>query len=312
MSEQPRRPAVAVAVLTHNRPDDLAALLTALGKQTHPVDTVVVVDNGTDRLDMAAFEADLRIQHITSEANLGGAGGFSLAILSALATNADWVWVMDDDARPEQADCLEVLLAETAARRLDAVSPIIVAPEDDTRLSFPFRVDGRLCYDRAAVERTPYWPDQALLFNGLLIRRETIFEVGLPDLKLFIRGDEVDYLLRMREASIAFGTVSTTAFTHPTGWAEVNPIVQDRYHILIPETDFKRYYFFRNRGYLIRSHVRPVSLVVDVFGYATHYLVKQRDLQGFRRWWTAFRAGLRRDFRSTDRGAVRKNGQPDG
>jgi rhamnopyranosyl-N-acetylglucosaminyl-diphospho-decaprenol beta-1,3/1,4-galactofuranosyltransferase len=290
------RASVAVAILTHNRPDDVAVLLKSLSGQTAPVDTVVLVDNGTEHCDLAPFDGALDIRYIQSESNLGGAGGFSLAILTALSTTADWVWIMDDDACPEDAECLAVLLAEAEQRHLSAVSPIIVAPEDATRLSFPFRIDGRLTYDRATVEQTDFWPGHALLFNGLLIRREALFEVGLPDLKLFIRGDEVDYLLRLRRSGLPFGTITAAAFTHPTGWAEATPIVQDRFHILVPETEFKRYYFFRNRGYLVRRHKRPVSLLVDLVGYAVHYLVRERDPAGFRRWLSAFRAGLREDF----------------
>lgn len=287
---------VAVAVLTHNRPRELAELLTALQEQTRPVGTVVVVDNGTEAPELDRFTGRLDIRYVKSEANLGGAGGFSLAILTALSTGADWVWIMDDDARPESPTTLEVMLDEAAARELSAISPIIVSPEDEAKLSFPFRVDGKLTYDRATVSHQPFWPGHALLFNGLLIRSEAVFEIGLPDLKLFIRGDEVDYLLRLRRAGLRFGTLSAAAFVHPTGWAEVAPIINNRYHILIPETEFKRYYFFRNRGYLIRQHKRPVSLLVDLIGYTTHFLVKQRDVRGFRAWFRAFWSGVRMDF----------------
>jgi rhamnopyranosyl-N-acetylglucosaminyl-diphospho-decaprenol beta-1,3/1,4-galactofuranosyltransferase len=192
------------------------------------------------------------------------------------------------------------MLNAATTRGLGAVSPIIVAPDDAAKLSFPFRVEGRLTYDRAMVERTPFWPRHALLFNGMLINRDAVFEVGLPDLKLFIRGDEVDYLLRLRNSGIPFGTVSAAAFVHPTGWAEVSSIVKDRFHVLVPETEFKRYYFFRNRGYLVRRHKRPVSLVADLVGYTSHYLAKQRDVAGFRAWLGAFWAGLRSDFSGPD------------
>jgi rhamnopyranosyl-N-acetylglucosaminyl-diphospho-decaprenol beta-1,3/1,4-galactofuranosyltransferase len=292
--------AVAVAILTHNRPDDLARLLDSLRRQTSPVGTVVIVDNGTEPCELAPFTDDLNLHYLKSEANLGGAGGFSLAILTALSSGAEWIWVMDDDARPESSTCLEVMLEEAITRELSAVSPIIVAPEDGAKLSFPFRVEGKLTYDRVAVERTPFWPRHALLFNGLLIRREAVFEIGLPDLKLFIRGDEVDYLLRLRDSGLEFGTASAAAFVHPTGWAEVSAIVKDRFHILVPETEFKRYYFFRNRGYLIRRHKRPVSLIADLVGYSAHYLAKERDPAGFRAWLRAFWAGLRLDFSGPD------------
>lgn len=295
------RPTVAVAILTHNRPDDLAVVLTSLAGQTTRPDTVVIVDNGTDPVDLEPFAGLLDIRYVKSEANLGGAGGFSLAILTALSTGADWVWIMDDDACPEQAGCLATMLAAATERGLAAVSPIIVAPEDPTRLSFPFRLSGRFSYDREAVSAIPFWSGEALLFNGLLIRREALFEVGLPDLKLFIRGDEVDYLLRLRRSGLPFGTVPAAAFVHPTGWAEVSYIVPDRMHVLVPETEFKRYYFFRNRGYLIRRYARPVSLVVDVVGYSWHFLVKERDVAGFKAWSRAFRAGLRADFGPPER-----------
>ena len=159
-----------------------------------------------------------------------------------------------------RSSCLETMLEEAQAHGLSAVSPIIVAPEDASRLSFPFRVANKTTYDRAMVARTPFWSQQAWLFNGLLIRRAAVLEVGLPDLKMFIRGDEVDYLLRLRQLGLAFGTTTKAAFVHPTGWAEVSAIVEERYHVLVPETEFKRYHFFRNRGYLIRRHnVRSAS-----------------------------------------------------
>ena len=290
------RAGVAVAVLTHDRPADVATLLSSLARQTAHIDTVVLVDSGTTPYDVTPHAADLEITYLRSESNLGGAGGFSLAILAALATTADWVWIMDDDARPEADTCLRTMLAAAAERGLDAVSPIVVAPEDGSRLSFPFRVDGRLSYDRAAVTGTAFWPGTALLFNGLLISRDALFEVGLPDLRLFIRGDEVDYLLRLKKSGVTFGTLTAAAFVHPTGWAEVSSIIKDRYHILVPETEFKRFYFFRNRGYLIRRHVRPLSLLVDLVGYSIHYVVKQRDVTGYRHWLADFRRGLRADF----------------
>ena len=52
------------------------------------------------------------VDYVRSEANLGGAGGFSLAILKAVASGADWIWMMDDDAEPADPECLATLLRE--------------------------------------------------------------------------------------------------------------------------------------------------------------------------------------------------------
>ncbi|GAA1347584.1 glycosyltransferase [Falsarthrobacter nasiphocae] len=307
---------VAVAAVTYNRPQDLAVLLGALGSQSQTIVRISVVDSGTQpasdvlenaRPGLAAAGTELDV--IRSEANLGGAGGFSLAILHALASGAQWVWIMDDDARPEDPDCLSVLLSEARARSLPVVLPIVASPEDERRLSFGFRLDGRLEFSRNAVERKGFLPDVGHFFNGALVHRDVFFRVGLPDLKLFIRGDETDFMLRLRRADIPFGTVSTTALRHPTGWSEVRPVLGERWHVLVPDTAMKREAFFRNRGYLIRRHRRLKSFVADAVGYPVHF-ARTRDLAGLREWSRPFLDGLRgRGFSAPEAAPAAQPGQ---
>jgi rhamnopyranosyl-N-acetylglucosaminyl-diphospho-decaprenol beta-1,3/1,4-galactofuranosyltransferase len=114
----------------------------------------------------------------------------------------------------------------------------------------------------------------------------------LPDLRLFIRGDEVDFMLRLRAAKVPFGTLTTVAVTHPPGWSEVKYILGDRMHILVPETAFKQFYFYRNRGQLTRRYRRFKSLVADLTGYPL-YFWRTRDLQGLIKWARTYGAGLR-------------------
>ncbi|HEY8294457.1 MAG TPA: glycosyltransferase [Micrococcaceae bacterium] len=283
---------VAVAAVTFDRPDDVRTLLDALAAQSHPLHSVALVDSGTSDVEQLARDSAAPVNYIRSLANLGGAGGFSLAILSAIASGADWVWIMDDDAHPEDSGALAKLLAEAKDRNLDAVLPIVVAPGESGTLSFPFRPGGHLTHDRAEIEKLGFLPGVGHFFNGALIRTSVFFRVGLPDMKLFIRGDEVDFMLRLRGAGIPFGTVTTVALSHPAGWAEVHLLLGDRLHVLVPETALKRYYYFRNRGVITRRHRRPKSLVADVVGYPLHF-ARTRDLKGLRLWATSYLAGLR-------------------
>ena len=92
-------PSVAVAAVTFDRPRELAVLMDAINNQTAPVQSICLVDSGTvPSKDVAGRHAN--VDYVRSEANLGGAGGFSLAILKAVASGADWIWMMDDDAEP--------------------------------------------------------------------------------------------------------------------------------------------------------------------------------------------------------------------
>ncbi|RAN72609.1 glycosyl transferase [Bacillus sp. SRB_336] len=283
---------VAVAAVTFDRPGDVRTLLGALSRQTHAPQSITLVDSGTQPVDHIAAEAPATVTYLRSEANLGGAGGFSFAILSALASGAEWVWIMDDDAHPEDPTCLATLLEAAESRGLDVVVPLIVAPGDPSKLSFPFRLDGHLTHERSVVAPLGLIENVGQFFNGALIRADVFFKVGLPDLRLFIRGDEVDFMLRLRRAGIKFGTVTTVALTHPAGWGEVQELMGDRFHVLVPETPFKRFYYFRNRGYLTRRHLRLKSFVADAVGYPLYFLGRG-DVRGLAKWAGAYGAGLR-------------------
>jgi rhamnopyranosyl-N-acetylglucosaminyl-diphospho-decaprenol beta-1,3/1,4-galactofuranosyltransferase len=282
---------VAVAAVTFDRPRELAVLLNAINNQTAPVRSICLVDSGTTAARDVA-EAHGNVDYVRSEANLGGAGGFSLAVLKAVASGANWIWMMDDDAEPADAECLATLLREAEARNLEAGVPLVVAPGDPDRLSFFFRLHGKVTHERAELEKVGFLPDDGHFFNGALIRSDVFFKVGLPDMRLFIRGDEVDFTLRLRKAGIRFGTVTTAAITHPHAFSETKHVFGARWHVIVPETAFKRYYYYRNRGYLIRRYFRVKSLVADVGGYLGYFL-RRGDFRGLAGWFGAFSTGLR-------------------
>jgi rhamnopyranosyl-N-acetylglucosaminyl-diphospho-decaprenol beta-1,3/1,4-galactofuranosyltransferase len=284
-------PRIAVAAVTFDRHRELSILLDAINAQSAKVDSICLVDSGTTPArDVAGRHPN--VDYVRSEANLGGAGGFALAALKAVASGAHWIWMMDDDAEPTDPECLATLLREAQARDLEAVVPLVVAPGQPDRLSFFFRLDGKVTHDRAEVEKIGFLPGDGHFFNGALIRSDVFFKVGLPDMRLFIRGDEVDFTIRLRKAGIRFGTVTTTAITHPHAFSETKHVYGAGWHVIVPESAFKRYYYYRNRGYLIRRYFRVKSLVADVGGYLG-YFAQRRDLPGLLDWARSFTTGLR-------------------
>ena len=130
-------PRVAVAAVTFDRPNELAVLLSAINAQTAAVETICLVDSGTTPARSVAA-GHSNVDYVRSEANLGGAGGFALAALKAVASGARWIWMMDDDAEPADPECLATLLREAEARDLEAVVPLVTAPGNPDRLSFSF------------------------------------------------------------------------------------------------------------------------------------------------------------------------------
>ena len=131
---------VCAVVVTHRRPDELAKSLDVVTNQSRLVDHLIVVDNDHD-VGVAELVArqPLPTTYLGSQRNLGGAGGFALGMLHALALGADWVWLADDDGRPRDAEVLATLLACARRHGLAEVSPMVCALDHPDRLAFPLR-----------------------------------------------------------------------------------------------------------------------------------------------------------------------------
>ena len=249
---------VAVVVVTYNRADLLVGMLDGLAALERRPDAVVVVDNAsTDHTaQVLAARADLPLQVVTSPDNLGGAGGFHLGVRTACEQGFDRVWLMDDDVVPAP-DCLSVLmsvdedcltsvredtagrLVEKAATRFDLRNPLAIKPktgmvETDygTRSAMPELVE---------VEN--------VAFEGFLVRRTVVEEIGLPDPGFFIFYDDVDFALRARRSGRRIWAVRDAVL--------VRQLDFDQQHDL---SGWKGYYMYRNLFIVHLRHGENVAV----------------------------------------------------
>jgi GT2 family glycosyltransferase len=205
------RETVAVVVVTHNRADLLVGMLDGLAAQSHAPDAVIVIDNGsTDHtrevLTQRTARADLPLEVVTQE-NLGGAGGFHRGVRTAYDRGFDRIWLMDDDVVPAPGclaalmavdeDCLIAVredlagtLVEKAAVEFDLRNPLAIRPKRST-------VDSAYA-DRASMPALV--EVQNVAFEGFMVRRSVVAEIGFPDPAFFIFYDDVDFAVRAREA----------------------------------------------------------------------------------------------------------------
>lgn len=253
-------PTLAATVVTHNRLDMLILTVRRLLEQ--PVAHVVVVDNASTDGTAAwlAAQDDPRLIVHRSETNLGGAGGFSVALqLARDLTQADWIALMDDDGRPQTG-------ALDAFRRLDLTGWDAVG-------AAVFHPDGRIC-EMNRPYRNPFWSPGAFLrtlarmplgrgragfhlrdddyrpdgpvrpvdmssFVGLFISRDALQRAGLPDPRLFIYGDDQLYTLRMRRQGLRIGFAPQVRFDHDTA-------AQQGQSGLVLRPMWKVFYMYRN------------------------------------------------------------------
>jgi rhamnopyranosyl-N-acetylglucosaminyl-diphospho-decaprenol beta-1,3/1,4-galactofuranosyltransferase len=220
-------------------------------------------------------------------------------MLHALTLGAAWVWLADDDGRPGSTDVLETLLACARKHRLAEVSPVVCDIDDPGRLAFPLR-RGLVWRRRVEELRTEagqdLLPGIASLFNGALFRAETLEAVGVPDLRLFVRGDEVDVHRRLVRSGLPFGTCLDATYLHPNGAAEFKPILGGRMHTQYPDDATKRYFTYRNRGYLMSQPGMRKLLPQEWVRFGWYFLITRRDVAGLRDWIALRRLGRREQF----------------
>ena len=248
---------IAAVVVTFDRLPLLQALVARLGDDVAAgrLDRVLVVDNastdGTGEWladpDTPAGAGDW-LTHRTLDHNTGGAGGFHEGLRWAVEeTDADLVWLMDDDGLPEPG-CLERLTAETD---LDFWGPLVVDEGDPARLVFPIRLPGgtRVVHDVAtarAAARGGRLDDIVIPFNGVLLTRALVERIGYPRAEYFIWGDDHEYRLRAEREGARIATVVDTVVQHPSVGSLGTPMMFGRTTYNHTPSDLKHYCMARN------------------------------------------------------------------
>ncbi len=99
---------IAAVVVTYNRINWLKKNIDALLSQTRIPDEIIVVDNASTDGTYDFLKNLSKVKFKRLEENIGGAGGFAYGLKCAIDDEADWVWMMDDDALPYK-NALEAL-----------------------------------------------------------------------------------------------------------------------------------------------------------------------------------------------------------
>ncbi len=256
-------PAIFAVVATYNRKALLRECLDALQHQTRPLKQIIVVDNacndGTAEMLSKDYPA-IDVVHLSH--NAGSSGGVHAGMNRAMELNCDWVWVMDDDAEPDN-DALEQLAKLTDRKDIAALACLKVDAQGKTlyhhRGFFTFnelpRRIIRPITESQLSENQPIEIDHAS-FVGLMVNIHAIQAVGLPDPRLFLQFDDVEYCIRLR----SFGNILLAPLSRITHKEQVPPNTRNlrllgQPYQSIPYNDFwKRYFVYRNFLWLSRQH----------------------------------------------------------
>lgn len=191
-------------VLTWNSRNEIAACLKHLIASTYPGRQIIVVDNASTDDTLAIVRADFPdVLVIQNTENLGFVRGNNLGIEYALAHDADYVFLVNDDTAVA-TDALEQLVRvgdENAGAGI--LSPAIASFFRPDRIYLGGVIDWRNCEahealasDSAAdVVEIDYAPGAALLIKAAVAK-----QIGSLDADYFSYYEDVDWSVRCREA----------------------------------------------------------------------------------------------------------------
>lgn len=236
---------VAAIICNYNKADYVKKCIQSLREQTFPIATIYLVDNastdGTARIIRELYGDAVRILSLPQ--NLGGAGGFNAGLREAERTGYHAYLLLDNDV-VLQEDAVAQLVAQMQHNhrlgiegcnilKMDAPDTIQeFAPVLDTaHVNFILRYRG----ERASATDLP--PLSACDYTAacaLMIRAETLAEIGRIPERNFIYYDDIEWCALARKAGWLVAANAAAKVWHKGGAA-------------MQETTFSVYYMNRNK-----------------------------------------------------------------
>lgn len=207
---------IVAVIVTYNRKELLRKCILHVQNQINITCDIIIVDNcssdGTADMIVNEFELE-SIIYLNTGTNLGGAGGFRYGLQKAVLLGYEYVWVMDDDTLPQNDTLYELW---KASDKLNGKWGFLS--------SVAYWKDGNIC--RMNIQKKTIFrhiskkdyaidlvPIKMCSFVSLLIKADTIKEVGLPIADYFIWTDDYEFTGRISSNYISY-MVSSSKVVH--------------------------------------------------------------------------------------------------
>lgn len=262
---------LAAVIVTYNRKELLLNNINMLLKQTRYIDKIFIVDNcSTDGTYECLCEKGWvnteQFEYVKTESNIGGAGGFYTGTKVAYEFGADWIILMDDDgyAADERTfeklmSVAEMLYEKNVAERKLFINALV---QKDELLSF--KIGNIYTVSEAlAIAKNGLIENEANPFNGTVVSRELIAEIGYPNKDFFIKGDEVNYKQRAFAAGAYVATVVDSRYNHPRPETYERIVMGIKVPFFV-EAPWKEYYAARNFTYMYKSKKQYKAIVFEL------------------------------------------------
>ncbi|MEJ5305671.1 MAG: glycosyltransferase [Ignavibacteria bacterium] len=250
---------VAAIIVTHNRLNLLKQCIENVKNQTHKLDEIIVVNNSSNdgTKEWLDNQSDLTV---INQENLGSAGGYYTALKYAYEKGHDWFWLLDDDVIPFNnalekelkyssiSGCINAAKIDKSGKRIPWEGYF------DEASGFLFQYDEDEFYNEKDWREVNFG-----CFEGMLISREVISKIGLPNKEFFIIGDDIFY---------GYKASKVTNVIYIKDICLRKEILSNQF------TDYKIFLYFRNVvGFTYRKVAKKkhIYFLRMIFHYLNHF-----------------------------------------
>lgn len=256
---------IGIVLVTYNRLEKLKVALHCFSLQVNKPAYMIVVNNastdGTSEFLKAWQKEEEHFEKIvlTLPTNSGGSGGFYEGLSSALLKSANWIWVSDDDAFPQE-NCLLVAKEYIEnTKNIDEYAALCGSVYNHGQINITHRrrtFNKGIRYRTIPVEVDEYSDNffcNTFSYVGAILNKDKLKIAGLPQKDYFIWFDDTEHSLRMSKV----------------GKIVCLPQIKIVHDEAADSTSFswKNYYGIRNRLDLMRRHFPKLLFLYQCFKY---------------------------------------------
>lgn len=247
---------VYIIILNWNGTNDTIECLKSLYMLDYPRFQIIVVDNGsTDNSVELLRERYPQIVLIENGSNLGFTGGNNIGIRYAMAHDADYIWLLNNDTVVGPDSLSKLVDTGEKSPDIALISPVIYYYDDPGRVQFAGsyvnRSDLTFVYPDLPKGEIPLkfqsGKDVILWGTALLVRRECIENIGFLKEDYFAYWEDMEYSLRSLKFGYKNRVCSTAKVFHKNPVTEVIEFARAKYHA---------YFLVRNEYFLCKEYLK--------------------------------------------------------
>ena len=308
---------VCAIIVTYNRKELLTRCIKAVLSQDYPVKSIYIIDNAsTDNTfeflkAKEIVEKSYKINELIESKlihgiplfyymmpkNGGGAGGFSQGLKLAHESNAfEAFWLMDDDGYPSSS-CLRQQIIYLL--KYDYIMPASINLENSMQMSWPtvLKNGGKSILYEEVCSSWGSVMDYVYPFNGSLLSKKIVDEVGYINKDFFIWGDEYEHYWRCKKRGFHPVTITNAIFYHPANKMSFVPILFGLIKVPFSDSKVRMICLARNYTYIYWNYDNKMKIVYKLFIYTWLFLITRKlDISGYKLYISSVWDGLKGNF----------------